>query len=253
MATKFWQGAAAPWQGWRLIAQHRRLWPHVVLPVLINLAVTALMFAVLLGLAAWFETKIHPWFHTNWSRWFAWLGVLLEIVAVLVLLLFAAAGAMIAWLVVAGTLGSFFYYRLARQTEYVLGTKREDLHEISMTAEVVDSLQDVAVLVMFTLLWLGVGFIPLVGPPVALVGSSYFNWFLFGSQFIGYPLSLRAARRRARINFCRKHRPHTLGLGACVFACQLVPIAGAVLLAGAVTGGVLLHRQFIEEANETQP
>src|SRR5438876_1077303 len=85
----FYQGFAAPWRGWRLIAAHRTLWPHVVLPVLINIALTLLVFFVLAAVAVWFAVHAHPWFHEEWRAGWG-LGYVLEILFAIALLIGAA-------------------------------------------------------------------------------------------------------------------------------------------------------------------
>lgn len=234
---------SAPWRGWRFIVGNRSLWPHVVLPVLINIVLTLLTFAALVLLAVWFAYHAHPWFHESWRAGWG-LGYVMEILFAIVLLIGAAAGAMVAWMIIAGALCGVFYARLAREVEVLLGTPREQLRDVSMAADVTDTLVEVAALLGWNLLWLLIGIIPCVCAPVAIVGSGYTNGFLFGSQYVGMPLAIRGQRRKARLVYCRQQRMTTLGMGSCVFLCQLVPILGAVLLAGAVAGAVMLHRQL---------
>jgi len=149
---------------------------------------------------------------------------------------------LVAWIVFAGALCGIFFARLARETEVLLGTPREELCDVAMASDVADTLWDAAVLLSWNVLWLLIGIFPCIGAPVAIVGSGYTNGFLFGSQFVGIPLAIRGQRRKARLAYCRQQRWTTLGTGATVFLCQLVPILGAILLAGAVAGGVMLYR-----------
>jgi uncharacterized protein involved in cysteine biosynthesis len=80
----------------------------------------------------------------------------------------------------------------------------------------------------------------------------YFNGFIFGADYLDFPLSLRGMRRRAKRDLCRAHRWQTIGLGAGVFAFNLVPIIGSVLNAGAAVGAVLLFHRW-PEANARLP
>lgn len=242
-SQRFYQGLSAPWRGWRFIVGHRSLWPHVVLPVLINIVLTLLTFAALVLLVIWFVSHAHPWFHQDWRAGWG-LGYVMEILFAIVLLIGAAAGAMVAWIIFAGALCGVFYARLAREVEVLLGTPRDQLRDVSIAGDVTDTFVEVAALLGWNLLWLLIGIVPCVGAPVAIVGSGYTNGFLFGSQYLGMPLAVRGQRRKARLVYCRQQRMTTFGMGSCVFVCQLVPILGAVLLAGAVAGAVMLHRQM---------
>jgi uncharacterized protein involved in cysteine biosynthesis len=46
-----------------------------------------------------------------------------------------------------------------------------------------------------------VGFLPLVGAPLAVVGDVSFTWFLFGADFFDFPLGLRGRRRSENRRF----------------------------------------------------
>jgi uncharacterized protein involved in cysteine biosynthesis len=67
---------------------------------------------------------------------------------------------------------------------------------------------------------------------------------LFGSDYLDYPLALRGLRRHEKQEFLKRRRPYVLGLGTTVFLASLLPFVGAVLLAAAVVGAVLLHRRL---------
>src|SRR5262245_48076429 len=130
----FYQGLSAPWRGWRFIAAHRTLWPHVIFPLLINIVLTLLTFLALVVLAIWFATDAHPWFHQAWRvHWGN--GYVLEVLFAIVLLIGAAAGAMVVWILVAGALCGIFYARLAREAEVLLGTPRGQLSDVALAAD----------------------------------------------------------------------------------------------------------------------
>ena len=95
-----------------------------------------------------------------------------------------------------------------------------------------------------------VGFIAIIGAPLAIVGSMYRTWFLFGFDFIDYPLSLRGIRRADKVAFVRHYRPHTLGLGAAVFLLEFLPIINSVLLTTAVIGAVIVNRRLESQPRE---
>jgi uncharacterized protein involved in cysteine biosynthesis len=192
----FTAGLAAPLRGWRFIAGNRSLWPHVVVPVLVNIVLTLLTFIALVALAVWFVATVHPWFHKHgWTGW--GVGYVLEVLFAIVLLIVAAAGTMVAWIIINSALCGVFYARLARAVEVLLGTPRDELKDVSILGDATDTVAEVAALLGWNALWLLVGIVPLVGAPVAIAGSSYTNGFLFGSQFIGIPLAIRGIAEKS--------------------------------------------------------
>ncbi len=247
---RFVEGAKSPFWGWRLMNGTPRLWKYAVIPIVFNLLITMLVLAMLIGLAVWFIHSVHPWFHEGWGDWTAWLGWLLEIGAVLILVVLALGVTLITYMLLSGILCGYFYGRLAEEVEVLLGMPRDQLQSISIAAEAVDTAVSVAELIVVNGGFLLFGFIPLVGPPVALVGSTYWNWAIFGLEYLTYPLSLRGQRRGQRRRYCKRNRPHNLGLGAVVMLMQFIPVLGAVPLATAAAGSVLLQRRI--EAHERQ-
>ena len=79
---------------------------------------------------------------------------------------------------------------------------------------------------------------------VFLQGALYYDSLLFGSDYLDYPLALRGLRRHEKQEFLKRRRPYVLGRGTTVFLASLLPFVGAVLLAVAVVGAVLLHRRL---------
>ena len=124
----------------------------------------------------------------------------------------------------------------------------DEITSITFLQEVSDTFRMLGSLILNFFIFFLVGFIPIVGGPIAIVGSMYRTWFLFGFDFIDYPLSLRGNRRADKLIFTRRHRAHTLGLGASVFCLGFLPIVNSVLLTTAVIGAVMVNRRL-----ETSP
>jgi CysZ protein len=186
----------------------------------------------------WFVHYLHPKFSPSW-----W-GVALEVLVVLALLLVALALTAIAWVLLQGALCGYFYERLARRVEIELGLPAEAMREVSLGYQIADALRDMLRLVLVNGGLLLLNFVPVVGSAAALVGGGYVTCFTLGEDFFDHPLGLRGYRRAEKLAFCRRHRAHTLGLGAAVFLVSLVPVLGSVLLTTAAVGAVLLHRRL---------
>jgi CysZ protein len=232
----FGQGLAAPGRGFVYVAERPGLWPYGILPVLLNLLITA-------GLVVGFYYGVKELalrLHEHFSGFF---GRILEGLSVVGLVLAAIVAAVAAWYLLQGVLCDFFYRKLSRKVELQLGARREELHHVSFLADLADTLLAMGALLVFNLAFLFLHCVPVVGSLLFLVCSATFSSWVFGIDYLSFPLALRGLRRRQRLAFAREYRGQTLGLGAVVFLCNLLPVVNAVLLTSAVVGAVLLHRE----------
>jgi len=240
----FFDGLAAPWTGFRYMADRPALWRYGAWPVLLNLAITGLLLAMLAAAGVYFFTTLHPKLNGSW-----W-GMLGEIILAGVFAVAAIGMAVAAWIVLQAALCSWFYDRLARQVELQLGTDPSELRDVPLLAQTIDALRAVGFLALANAACLGVQLIPVVGTVAGLCGSYYFTCATLGFEYFDYPLALRGLRRREKLAFVRRHRFHTLGLGTSVMVLVMLPVVNAVFLTTAVTGAVLLHRRLREENGE---
>lgn len=238
----FPRGVLTPVRGLSFMCRHPALWRYAIIPILLNLLITALVLLALIGTAVLISTRIHPWFieRYNASAW----GITLEVAAILGLVLAALAGAVICWALLSSLLVSYFYARLARRVEITLGPPGLALSEAPFFQQLADGLRDTLAIIVIALGLLLLSLIPVVGAPLALVLGIYLEGFNLGYQFLDLPMSLRAMSRAEKLARAKQHRPCTIGLGCAVFLLALIPLLGSVLLAGAAAGAVLLHRDF---------
>lgn len=234
----FGEGLATPWVGFRYMSHHPGLWRYGVIPVLLNLLISTLLLVVLIAVAAWFFTRVHPWFGDG-RLW-----ILVEILFGLLLLVAVLGLTLVAWLVLQGIVCGHFCSKLARQVELQLGMRPEEIKEVPFTYQVSDTLRDVGFLAAVNVACICVQIVPGVGSILGVCGSYYLNCFTFGLDYLDHPLALRGTRRREKRQFAKRHRGHTLGLGTAVLAITLLPVVNAVFLTTAVTGAVLLHRRL---------
>jgi uncharacterized protein involved in cysteine biosynthesis len=232
------EGLAAPRRGFAYLCYHPRLWRYAVTPILLNVLITAFALFLFLAAVAYFATYLHPQFPSGWG----WL--LLEIACALLLLLVALGLTWATWLLLQAILCGHFFGKLARQVEIQLGADPAELEEPPLASQVVDALIDLSLLLAINLGLLFLNLVPVLGSLAAAGGSFAFDCYLFGAGYLDFPLGLRGWRRRERRQFTRRFRYHTLGLGTVVFLVTLIPLAGAVVLATAVVGAVLLHRRL---------
>ncbi len=249
----FHEGFAAPWRGLRFMSQHPGLWRYGVLPVLLNLLITGLLLVGLIAAGVYGFAAVHQRLAEGWWR------LPLEVLAGAALAVVLLGMTFVAWIALQSALCAFFYDLLARRVELQLGVKPGELCDVPLWPQAVDSLRDVAGLLVVNVACLVVQFVPVVGTVLGLCGSCYFTARALGLEYLDYPLALRGQRRAERRLFGRRHRWHTLGLGAAVALVAFVPIVNAVFLTTAVSGAVLLHRRIagnspigLGNANKTQ-
>lgn len=241
--VRFAEGFVTPWAGLRYMNAHPALWRHGILPVLCNLLLTAALFAGLVygwyAGFAWLDAKFPA----------SWWGATLEVLSVVAIAALELALAVAAWIVFQGIFCGFFYSILAREVELQLGLAPGQMREVPLLYQGTDALLDLAALCAVAVACFALGWIPLVGPPLALVLGVYFDCFVFGMDYLDYPQALRARGRSIQRRFARRHRAHTLGLGTSVMLITFIPLLSPVLLTTAATGAVLLYRKLEEPAS----
>ena len=241
-ATSRWaavgEGFAAPGAGFRYLCANPRLWRHAIAPIAINVVLSTIALFAFIALAIWAGTYIHPMFPEGWG------GMVAEIFCGLLLLLVPLAATFAAWLVFQQFLCAIFYEKLAREVELQLGVEADELKDVVLGRQVADTVVDLVVLIAVNGGLLLLNVIPVAGTLVAIVGGLYFNSFVFGTEYFGYPLQLRGFDRKRRREFAREFHDQTRGLGLIVLLLGLVPLVGAIVLTNAVVGAVLLHRRL---------
>lgn len=236
--SAFGRGMAAPWRGFKYLWHQPRLWLYGIIPVLLNLLISAFVLVLLIAAAVGFMVYLHPQFTPDWA------GVLLEVVVAIALLLAAAALAFVAWLLLQGILVGHFLGLLAKRVELQLGTPEDQLRDIPWGYQIIDTFRDVTLLVAINVGTLFLHLIPGIGSVLALGISTYFDALLFGAEVFDYPLALRGMRRAEKWKFLRAHRPYTLGLGLITLVVGLIPLIGPIFLTTAAVGAVLLYHDL---------
>ncbi len=250
--AQFREGAAAPWRGLRFLNRRPALWRYAVAPVLVNLCITGLVLAALIATVAGVLRFVHPWFEAEGGA-YAWIWRIGEFVAAVALLIVCLGAAVVVWKVLTGVLCGYFYGVLANHVEQELGLRPDELHDLSLRYQAIDTAYDLAALVSVHAAFFAVGLLPLLGAPLALVGDLTFTWFILGLDCLDFPLAMRGWRRHEKRRFCRKRLPYTLGLGAVVYVMQFVPVVGSLFLTTAVVGAVLLHRRLTADVASIGP
>ncbi len=240
----FGRGFAAPWHGFVYLCKQPTLWLYGIVPVLLNLVITAFVLAILIAAAVAFQVYLHPIFPEGW-----W-GVLLECVTALGLLVAAGTLAFVVWMLLLGILVGHSLGLLAKRVELQLGTPADQMRDIPWKYQIVDSFRDVGMLLAINGGSLLLHLIPLLGSVLGVGVSLYFDSLLFGAEAFDYPLMLRGKRRDEKWKFLKAHQPYTLGLGFVTLLVGLVPLIGPIFMTTAVVGAILLYHELEPTARQ---
>ena len=238
----FHRGFSAPWEGFGFLCRYPRLWWFGVVPVVLNLIVTGAAVALFFVAAIGFSLYLHPLFPEGWF----W-GVI-EFFCVAGLVMLAAGLGLVTYVFLQGSLIGYYLAKLAREVELQLGLAPARITEVSWRYEIVDACRDVVSLIVINGGFLLLHILPGIGSILGIAGSLYFDSLLFGEDYLDYPLALRGKRRQEKQEFLKGHRASVLGLGVAVLLVSFIPVVGAVLLASAVVGAVLLYRRLQPQA-----
>lgn len=239
---RFGDGFFAPWDGVRIMRVHPSLWKHALWPIALNVVISLVILVGLVFAASQLLHSLQPWVVEQLPDW-SWLAAVSRFIVFLTVILLCGVLAVLAWFLLTAILCSYFYGLLAEHVERLLGDT--DGHQpLSILQEVRDT--------GFNLLFLAVGqavifcfnFLPVIGSVLAFTLGCGFTWYLLGADFFAYPLALRGVNRWEQLKFASGHRAHTMGLGAAVFVCGVVPLLGAVLMTTTVAGTVVLYRRI---------
>jgi CysZ protein len=235
-------GAAFLGRGWRLLRQRPRLLLLGMLPALIVWLVLAGLFVTLLlhlgEVTDWMTPFADDWDETLRSvlRWGLGLAVVLAS-----LLLWASTFTGITL-----TVGDPFYERVWRGTEDLLGpVKLGD--GLGFWESVRDGLKLAVVGLGISLLVLVSGFVPVVGPFLAVALGIILSGRMLARDLVENPLAARGMDKAAQRRFLDPHRRQVHGFGMVCQACFLVPFGGVLIMPAAIAGATALVRDLLPD------
>lgn len=236
--TEFSAGPAYLLRGFALLREPS-LRRYVVIPIVINIALIALMVSLL----GWqLDSWLDAWL-SGLPYWLAWLETLLWWIG----LLLATLAFCYVFTLLANLIASPFNGMLSAQVEkLVTGTAPES--GMSLTGEMADGLFGelrrlryyFGRALVLGLVSLALLFIPLANLAIAPL------WFIFGAfmlsfEYLDQPMANRGLRFDAKIAQLRARRWRHLGFGSLVTLITAIPLANLVVMPAAVVGATLLY------------
>ncbi|MCD0450527.1 EI24 domain-containing protein [Actinocorallia sp. API 0066] len=234
--------------GW--VARRPAQWAFGLVPALVTL--------VLFGwLLVWFAFKaddVAAWLTPFADGWSDGPRDAFRIVAGLAL--FAGVGFVSLLMFTAVTLiiGEPFYEELSLRVERSFGGPVPESDEAFFPG-LLRSVKDAVILgvaaVGFGLLFLTLGFIPVVGQTVVPVVALFVSGYFLAGELTGIAMDRRGLRRRDRFALLRTARARTLGFGAGTAVLFLIPLGAVVFMPGAVAGATLMARDLCDDDTST--
>jgi uncharacterized protein involved in cysteine biosynthesis len=233
--TRFFRGAGFFGKGWRFVLDQKGLWPWVIAPTLLTLAITV---GGVWSSWAWGQAYIaartagHGAFYAAILKFFLFLFVVsVGYVAFLVTSLIAAAP---------------FVGTLSERTEKLATGAAVVPHGFAhIVQEAARALGHTLLTLTLYLVFSSVLFLLqfFVAPlaPFVWVGSFFLTALFLGYDAWDLPLSRRGASFGEKWGYVGRHLAESLGFGAAVALLLAIPGFGLVVPAVAAVGGTLLH------------
>jgi len=209
--------------------------PALVVLLVLGAAVVALLLVVG-DLAAWATP-----FADDWAAPVRGLvRALLAVAVVLAALLLASTSFVALTLVV----GDPFYERIWLRTEEALGGPPPG-EGPGFWASTRDGAALAAVGLLASVVVLGVGLVPVVGPVVGVLLGVLLSGRLLARELLSRPLAARGLDRAQQARLLRGHRGRVLGFGLATQLCFLVPLGAVAAMPAAVVGSTRLARDLL--------
>lgn len=236
--TSLFRGAGDVARGFRFLRAHPRLWLWVLAPALITLVLAGLVLAGTL----WLSGPLVAWATGHLPDFLAgWLGGLVKAVVVtahlaVTFFVFVAVSGLIA--------GPFCEFLSEAVEERVTGQAPPGFSLIDFVHGLVLSLahatRRLIVYLLSLLLLFAVGaFVPGAGTALAAAAGAYLTAQSAAYDCFDSVFGRRLWRYRRKMQFLRRHRGRTAGLGAAVALLMLVPVVNLVALGVGAAGATL--------------
>jgi len=237
MLSRFWSGTTAILAGQRYLTFNPRLWAYAALPVLVQIVISLAFcwmgYLVAEGAVAWVAAKmpVDGWAKPLW--WAIRIGIYVS---------FFLLTVAFAWVVTSAVVFPLFE-PLAQKVEMALGEPAGGFKPLPFWTALKDGLLLSLEMFVVNCLCLLAHLVPGAGNVAAPILSFIVNAYFVGFALFEFSLSIRGFRRSEKKLWVNQHLGEVLGVGTIAFFFNLIPILGAVLLAPAVVGAVLRHRE----------
>lgn len=233
----FGDGLGALIDGFRHLS-HPALRAWVVWPILINLAVFAVLAWLLTG---WLAGSIQS-VVDGLPEWLSFLRWIMWVLAVLMMALVFG----VSFTTVTLLIGAPFYVVLTRRAMMLVSVEPFPTASTGFTAIVQETvsavlreLSKIRRFIPWVLLALVVSFVPIINVMAPIVWLLVNSW-IFAFQFVDYPIDARQRPITETREWLTEHRAAAFGVGAGVALCASVPFLNVVAFPAAIIGACQL-------------
>lgn len=242
MVSEFFTGIRFLGRGFGYWKRRPALMALGLVPGLIALALlAAVIIPLLLNLGA-----ITAWatpFADGWNPfWRDALRTALSVVAAIAVLVLAS----VTFTALTLLIGDPFYQRIWRAIETDLGGDVPE-GDGGFLVALGESIRLITLGALVALLALAIGFIPLVGAPLAAVTSVLLTGRLLARELTGRALNARDIPSVERSRLFARRRARLLGFGAATQLCFMVPLGAVFIMPTAVAGATVMARDLLTQ------
>lgn len=246
MVSEFFTGIRCLGRGFAYWRRRPGLMALGLVPGLIALALLAAAIIPLLlnlgGLTAWATP-----FADGWEPfWRDAVRAVVGVVATIAVLALAS----VTFTALTLLIGDPFYQRIWRAIETDLGGEVPE-GDGGFLVALGESIRLIAFGALVALLALALGFVPLVGAPLAAVAGVLLTGRLLARELTGRALNARDIPTVDRSRLFAGRRARLLGFGAAVQLCFMVPLGAVFVMPPAVAGATVLARDLLSDRSST--
>ncbi len=255
-ATRRFAGEVAA--GFAALGRGVRLWGTSPLLMLLGALPALIVGTVFLGLWIWLVAGIDTVARLLTPFAGTWDDFAREALRVLVgvaVVLLAGALFVLSYVAVTLAVGDPFYERISRRVEQRLGDpplERDEPWLRGLGRAVLEGVRLVVPSVLLGVVVFLIGFVPVVGAPLAVVVGVLIGGRLLAVELTGYAFEARGRRLKDRRRVVRRHRVRTGVFGGVCYLAFLIPVVSVFAMPVAVAGATVLARgMFDEESTAT--
>ncbi len=233
MKSRFADGLAAPWQGLSWLVSTPSAWPLAIVPVIV--------FTVLVTGGSWFGVHlVESWLAPRVASAEGW-ALLWHVVRVLGWLAALTAAVLVALSLAQPISGPALEALAQKQGEALHAPPLPKTGVVesffrSLRVTMFGLLLTVPIIVALSIVELFLPVLAVVTVPLKFVASA----LMLAWDLLDYPLSLRGAGVRARLDWFSQNFAAALGFGASIAVIGLIPCAGLLFLPAGVAGATRL-------------
>ncbi|MBL1211095.1 EI24 domain-containing protein [Geminocystis sp. GBBB08] len=249
----FFIGISYPFLAVKFLAENKKLWQYLIIPIIINFAVGVTTYILLLKPSLKLFDSI-----TNelvigadnaidklpeWS--FFLIYIIIFFTTLLKVTLFILLLIVIGFIITqfGSILGSPWYGKLSEQLE-ILRTGKLEIIELNIFSDIFRAilfeLKKLFLIIILSLPLFLFNFIPMVGNIVSFLGSISLTMTIICLDFFDATLERKRLRFREKLKFVRKGFPTTAGFGLICLTLMSIPFLNLITIPICVCAGTLL-------------